>query len=62
MYKCSVQCFPGFGYNQYSTDVSSITSHSSLEEDRERDDKAGKYYGDGLLEYVDDEVRASCVW
>jgi len=27
-----------------------------------RNEKVGKYCGDGLLSYVDDEVRVSRVW
>ena len=38
-------------------------SHYSLEgEDRGPDEEVGKYCGDGLLGYGDDEVRVSDVW
>jgi len=43
--------------------MSPSLSHCCLEgEDRGRDEKVGKYCGDGLLGYGDDEVRVSRVW
>ena len=36
-----------------------LLSHYSIDEDRERDEKVGKYCGGGLLGYRDDEVHES---
>jgi len=37
-------------------------SHYSLEDEDRGHEKVGKFCGDGLLGYGDDEVRVSCVW
>jgi len=41
---------------------SSLSHHCLGGEDQGRDEKVGKYCGDGLLGYGDYEVRVSRVW
>ena len=47
---------------KYSADVPPSLSHYCLEgQDRGKDEKVGKYCGDSLLGYGDDEVSELCV-